>query len=307
MIEDYIENKQYKEALELLSNTNDENVRYLRLVCLYGLEEYRQAKVEGYDAKSRAGETYYDVVAMYISILKELEEYEEAIDIVVEELSMPYIPYQYESMYDAAYDELLIAKKEANDGNDIRNLAFNEEDIENILLKDSPNEDLLYMAIDQLQGMNIRRQIPYIRQFLSHRDKPSFAKTLLFELLIEQEIDEEMEIYKAGETYYVNPSYASMVLQQDAAIAVLDLLSYGLEDDNPSLFLLCEQFLNFYLYSIYPCYIEIEEYASLAGAIHYHLATLQYIDVELSEIENLYNCNEDAVLGWIETFASIHI
>ena len=31
--------------------------------------------------------------------LKELGEYEEAIEIIIEELSMPYIPYQYENFF----------------------------------------------------------------------------------------------------------------------------------------------------------------------------------------------------------------
>lgn len=37
--------------------------------------------------------------------------------------------------------------------------VFNEEDIENILTKKDTNEDLLYMAIEQMEGMNIRRMI----------------------------------------------------------------------------------------------------------------------------------------------------
>ncbi|MFV0394732.1 MAG: DUF3196 family protein [Coprobacillaceae bacterium] len=305
MIEQYIENKQYKEALDLLDNMNDENVRYLRLVCLYGLQEYKQAKIEGYDAKNRAEKTYYDVVAMYVSILRELEEYEEAINLIIEELSMPYIPYQYETMYNAAYDDLLIAKREANEGMEVRNHAFNVEDIENVLLKEGTNEDVLYMAIDQMQDMNIRRLVPTIRQFLTLKTKPDFAKSLLFELMIEQEIDEEMEMFKDGETYYLNPSYASMVLQQEAAIEIAELLS-NIEDDNPSLHLLCEQFLHFFLYSVYPKYIEEYEYATIAGAIHFHLATLQFLDVELEDIEVLYNCDQEDVLRWVTSFANIH-
>ena len=134
MIEDLIETGQYKEALQYLNDMDNEQVRYQRLVCLYGLKELQQAKREGMKAKVLAGETYYDVVAIYVSILKDLEEFEEAINIIVEELSMPYIPYQYETVFNAAYDELLLAKQEASfDG--VTQKVFNEEDIENILTK----------------------------------------------------------------------------------------------------------------------------------------------------------------------------
>lgn len=305
MIEQYIENQQYKEALEILQNVEDEKTRYLRLVCLYGLQEYKQAKQEGAIAKGKATESYYDVVAIYVSILKELEEYEEAINIIVEELSMPYIPYQYETMFNAAYDDLLLAKREANEGMETVNRAFSIEDMETILLKEDTNEDLLYMAIEQMQGINIRRLLPAIRNFFSNDSKPAFAKSLVIELLIDQEIDEEMELVKRGIVYDINPSYAPLVLQQEICQVILQLLEDGIADDNPSLYMLCEQFLQFYLYTVYPKYIDEENYRAIAGAIHYHLATLQYIAIELEEIEVLYNCRQEDVIAWLQELRTI--
>ena len=52
MIEDLIETGQYKEALQYLNDMDNEQVRYQRLVCLYGLKELQQAKREGMKAKS---------------------------------------------------------------------------------------------------------------------------------------------------------------------------------------------------------------------------------------------------------------
>lgn len=119
-------------------------------------------------------------------------------------------------------------------------------------MKDILNEDLLYMAIEQMEGMNIRRLLPAIRRFLKDDDKPAFAKSLLVELMIDQEIDEEMILTKNGIEYEINPSYAPLVLNQEVGEMILALLSEAIEDENPSLFNLCEQFLNFYLYLIYP-------------------------------------------------------
>lgn len=296
MIEEYIANNQFQDALDLLTDLDDETVRYQRLVCLYGLGEYHRAKAEGMLAKAKASNTYYDVISIYIASLKELEEFEEAIDIVVEELSMPYIPYEYETVFNAAHDELLLAKREVNEGMERHNNAFSLEDMENILMKDILNEDLLYMAIEQMEGINIRRLLPAIRIFLKDSSKPSFAKSLLIELMIEQEIDEDMILIKNGIEYDINPSYAPLVLNQEVGGTILALLSEGIEDENPSLFCLCEQFLNYYLYLIYPKYINEYDYRSLAAAIHYHLASMQYIDLEIDDIEMLYNCDEEEIL-----------
>ena len=296
MIEEYIANNQFQDALDLLTDLDDETVRYQRLVCLYGLGEYHRAKAEGMLAKAKASNTYYDVISIYIASLKELEEFEEAIDIVVEELSMPYIPYEYETVFNAAHDELLLAKREANEGMERHNNAFSLEDMENILMKDILNEDLLYMAIEQREGINIRRLLPAIRIFLKDSSKPGFAKSLLIELMIDQEIDEDMILIKNGIEYDINPSYAPLVLNQEVGGTILALLSEGIEDENPSLFCLCEQFLNYYLYLIYPKYIDEYGYRSLAAAIHYHLASMQYIDLEIDDIEMLYNCDEEEIL-----------
>ncbi|GFI40885.1 hypothetical protein IMSAGC017_00924 [Thomasclavelia cocleata] len=296
MIEEYIANNQFQDALDLLTDLDDETVRYQRLVCLYGLGEYHRAKAEGMLAKAKASNTYYDVISIYIASLKELEEFEEAIDIVVEELSMPYIPYEYETVFNAAHDELLLAKREVNEGMERHNNAFSLEDMENILMKDILNEDLLYMAIEQMEGINIRRLLPTIRIFLKDSSKPSFAKSLLIELMIEQEIDEDMILIKNGIEYDINPSYAPLVLNQEVGGTILALLSEGIEDENPSLFCLCEQFLNYYLYLIYPKYINEYDYRSLVAAIHYHLASMQYIDLEIDDIEMLYNCDEEEIL-----------
>lgn len=48
--------------------------------------------------RNAGNNTYYEVTALYLNALKELEEYEQAINILIEELSMPYIPQQYENL-----------------------------------------------------------------------------------------------------------------------------------------------------------------------------------------------------------------
>lgn len=69
MIEEYIANSQFQDALDLLTDLDDETVRYQRLVCLYGLGQYQQAKNEGMLAKIKASNTYYDVAIMIMTII----------------------------------------------------------------------------------------------------------------------------------------------------------------------------------------------------------------------------------------------
>lgn len=295
MVTELIENGEYLQALNYLHDMNDEMTRYLRLVCLIGLGEYSKAKQEGIYAKGLAKETYYDVVSMYIMALKELGEYEEAINILVEELSMPYIPYQYENLFNTAYDEILLEKKEARYEVESKNQIFSIEEISQVLNKKECNEDLLYMAIDQLQQLNVRMIIPTIKEYLINPNKHFFAKTLLMEILIDQQVDEEMDVEKFGEYYTFNPSYMPLVLEQLAYPGILKYLESALENDNPSLFEQCQDYLEYLLYSFYPKEIDEMDYNVWAAAIHYYVATLMSIDIDLSELEILYYCDIETI------------
>lgn len=295
MIEELIQDGEYRQALSMLNDMNDENTRYLRLVCLVGLEEYQQAKQEGILAKVSAKETYYDVVSMYVTILKELGDYDEAIDILIEELSMPYIPYQYEMLFNTAYDQVLLDKQEANWEVESKNQIFSIEEIEQILKNKDCNEDLLYMALDQLQQLNIRLIIPTIREYLSHPERHYFAKSILMEIMIEQQIDEDFEVEKFGNIYHFNPSYMPLVLQQSQYEGVAKCLENALEDENPTLFQQCVEYLEYYLYSIYPKELYDDEYQVMAATIHYYVATLQSISVDFDDLEILYYCDRSEI------------
>lgn len=295
MVEELIQMGDYQQALSLLTDMNDENTRYLRLVCLVGLKEYKQAKAEGAWAKANAQETYYDVVSMYVTTLKELGEFEEAINILIEELSMPYIPYQYEMMFNTAYDEILLEKQEANWEVESKNQIFSIEEIEQILKNKDCNEDLLYMALDQLQQLNIRMIIPTVQDYLLNPYHHFFAKTLLIEILIDQQVDEDIEVEKFGQYYNINPSYMPLVLQQPQYEGIYKYLENGLENDNPSLLNQCVEFLEYMLYAIYPREIYEDEYNVKAAAIHHYVATLQSIDVDLEDLEMTYYCDKNEI------------
>lgn len=162
MIEELIQCGDYQQALTMLEDTDDESVRYLRLVCLIGMGEYQQARTEGAWAKANAKETYHDVVFMYVTTLKELGKLEEAINILIKGLSIPYIPYQYRTLFNTVCDEVLLDKQEANYEVEPKNQIFSIEEISRVSKNKECNEDLLYMALDQLQQLNVRMIIPVI-------------------------------------------------------------------------------------------------------------------------------------------------
>jgi len=307
MIEEFIQNGEYQQALSMLDDLQDETTRYLRLVCLVGLKEYQQAKREGLVAKSLAKDTYYDVVSMYVTTLKELEEYEEAIDILIEELSMPYIPYQYEMLFNTAYDEILLEKKEARYEVESKKQIFSIEEIEQVLKNQTCNEDLLYMALDQLQQLNIRMIIPTVKNYLLDPKHHFFAKTLLIEIMIEQQVDEDMQVEKWGVYYDINPSYMPLVLAQSCYEGIVKYLENNLEQDNPALFEQCVEYLEYMLYAFYPQEIYDDEYNIKAAAIHYYVATLQMLEIDIEDLEIMYYCQYEDLEETINMLKQIEV
>lgn len=294
MIEELINQGHFKDALELLDDREDENVRYWRLICLYGLGEYEQGLEEAKAAKMLAKDTYYDVLCYYISFLKETEAYEEAINVLVEELSMPYIPYQYESKLNEVYDELLLLKREAYAVYEGKKKIFSDDEL-NLYLEKGMSEDLAMMAIEQLAGQNIRRYMGSIRIFLKDKTRSSFEKSLLLEILKDQEVDEELEIRKHDHTIEVNPIYLENVVESTAYESIGGHLERVIEAENPSLFAMCLEFLEFYLYDWYPMLEIIEDYEATAAAIHYYIATLSALDEDEEELCYRYGTDLEAV------------
>jgi len=304
MIEQYIDEKNYQAALELLTDSTDEMVRYLRLVCLFGLKEFEQAKYETKKAKALATDTYYEVVSMQISILKELAYYDEAIDILVEELSMPYIPEPYGSLLNLAYDDILIEKQENKDLRYQTKTIYSDEEFHILLTKDTTQE-VMVSVLEQLRNYNVRRLLPEIKDFLLNINRDSVLKSVLIEIMIEQEIDEEMEVYKQKEYIPFNPSNLPFVLESEVYQEASKLLIEVLENDNPSLLQLSIEFLEMFLYHHYPKELYDMEITLLSASVHYYIATMQGISIDVEELSYLYQCEKEAVISSVLAFEQL--
>lgn len=306
MIEELLAEGRYQEALESLEDREDEQVRYYRLICLYGLGLYKQGLDEAKAAKMMATETYYDVLSYYVSFLKENELFDEAIDTLVEELSMPYIPYQYESKLNEVYDELLLLKREAYAVYEDQIRLLSNDELELYLTKGA-SEEVAVMALQQLATQNIRRFMPSVREFLKNDDRSSIEKSMLLEILKEQEVDDEIEIRKHQHTIEVNPIYLETIGDSYACDYITGLFQRHIEQDNPSLYELCIEFLVYYLYDWYPMLEMIEDYDTCACAIHYYVALLSSLDVDMEDLIYEYGADFDEFDNIVKNLSNLAI
>lgn len=299
MIDEYLEMGEYQKALALLDDLEDEQVRYYRLICLYGLKDYQKGLKEAREAKALAKETYYDVLCYLVGFLKETENYEEAVDLLVEELSMPYIPFQYESRLNDLYDEILLEKREAYQELEAQKKIFSEKELA-MLLEKGGSDDVMLMAIDQLTTANIRLFLPQIRLFLEDPARDSVLKTLLLLILKDQEVDEELTVVKHAHTIECNPIYLEDIEQSYWMEAIVSALEHVLENDNPSLLEMGVDLTQYFLHDWYPLFECLPDPEAIACAIHYHLAGLMLMEIELEDLCFDYGVEQEPVLDILE-------
>ena len=89
---------------------------------------------------------------IYIYCLNKLDQKDKALEILKEELSMPYIPQEFEEKYLNLYNE--IRPKD----NKSKQHLLNDEQIKNILLNEE-KKDLIFAVIMELNSLNARKYL----------------------------------------------------------------------------------------------------------------------------------------------------
>lgn len=221
---------------------------------------------------SRKGEymdTYYEDILKKVENQMEDEAYQSAFNILEEELSMPYIPREYEEKLIAYYNQ---CRSEVN-----TNITrkYSEDDIEN-LLKGSLEEQ--FLAIEQLKKSNIRNHMDAISEYL--KESPHYlVRSCLMEAMMEQNITDEITTEIDGLEVTFTPCYIEAPMDSDGVIKAVEYLKDWFENDNPTFTMMCVESLVKEAYLRLPFNIEEEESLDLA------LAIAQYVFVANEEKE----------------------
>ena len=289
MINKLLENEKYEDALKLLQTPKTENEYYQKIICLYSLKRLEEAKVECELALDLSEKQYYDITAIYVSILMDLEEDELAIKVLEEELEMPYIPYKYEVQFNASYDELLKRRMANNKVHSPFDLLSDEE-LMNALLSTSDNNDFIIL-LSQLETRNIRRFISVLEEFLLSDKIKQNAKTIILELLKAQDVNKTFKVKNKDKIIEVDISKISNVLEQEEIILILNKINDIEENDDPNYIVYAQDVLFSYVGSIYPELLDKDNINSIACAISLYVDSLFSIEEEFEAKSLKYNAS----------------
>ncbi|MDL2211499.1 hypothetical protein LJB88_01335 [Erysipelotrichaceae bacterium OttesenSCG-928-M19] len=285
-----IDERKYDEALKKLLVLPDNYL--LKAQCLYELERYNELVSFFEQINEMIENDYFEVLGYYILALIKLEDYDKALNMINDELAMPYVQEDYYEVLNNLYDDVLAQKQAFLVDNNAYDIRLDDETIEHILL-DHDNYDEQLDVIMRLEDYNIRKLLPIIETFLVN-DNSLVLKTFILELLVKQQINEAVLVNKNGFEYEFLPNANLLVFQDLNYLKIRDLLEVHLAKQ-PSFLEMCYDILDLVVYIIYPEIISEDE-TYLAALIEYYVFSLnseelmtdftRYYQIDLSFVES---------------------
>ncbi len=165
------------EEKELLMNAN----------ILFDSKKYNELIELVDDNRSAIQKKYHEFNILYIRSLCELKQFDKALNILDEELAMPYIPMEYDQIYRTIVQE--VAQEVAPE---YKPPQMSEDEIKELLNKRPIDEKFLDAAIS-LKEKNIRNYLEEIKNIISDSSIPNVCKVVLLMGLKGQEVSLDLD------------------------------------------------------------------------------------------------------------------
>ncbi|GAE43997.1 hypothetical protein [Mesobacillus boroniphilus] len=140
-----------------------------------------------------------------------------------------------------------------------------------------------------LAKVNIRPYLIKIREYVASEDGHPFLKTMLLNILKEQEYDEELHVYKFGWTEDFNPVNLPELKDYVENSGVIQLLSHEIENDDPVLFENVQRLVERYYFLVYPFKLSVGQAEAWAAACHFVANEYYGFEDPLESFAEIYN------------------
>lgn len=235
---------------------------------------------------------FYDIMIIYLNSLINIGEKEKALKLVKEELSMPYIPMNFEDKFLEIYKEVAYIEKEGKEFN------LSREKIEEIL-KLEEDKNLIILAIVDLCKLNIRDFFDCISTFFKRNVKNVF-KVMLVDAMRGQGVNSEFILVNKGKEYKVIPSLCENVLESKDYIYIRKIVEDRIGNKEINICSNVLENLMLYLSDIYPNNVDEEEYETIACALQYYVSKMYDDSLDIEYFSSMYKVNGDKCASYLE-------
>ncbi|MDE3839807.1 hypothetical protein C0966_10595 [Bacillus methanolicus] len=251
-----LQQKKYHEAIHLFSeakNLDPKNTEiHIGLVLAYFESgNLREAKMLAKEMLNEGIGDYFQIVELYISILVQLNEYEEiaaVIEALLEEKEIPPEKFEQFSRMLHLSKKMFKGKNEKRDEEE--NLHSLQENKNNLFSSNDPKEQILKVA--KISKQNIRPFVEEIKTYFISEEGHPFLKTMLLNILKEQEYEKEVRVYKFGRSEYFIPVKLADIREQNKMFEITYMLKDTLENEDPVLFKNIKTLIERHFFLMYP-------------------------------------------------------
>ncbi|SFB16630.1 MULTISPECIES: lipopolysaccharide assembly protein LapB [unclassified Bacillus (in: firmicutes)] len=237
---------------------------------------------------------YFQMVDLYVMILIQLHEYEEVVHTVGALLEEKEIPPEKAEHFRTIlqFSKKMVDNKTFDDQDDYRDKLETETKLDsfNLFAYQDPKEQMLLVA--KLSTQNIRPYVEEIKSYLASESGHPFLKTMLLNVLKEQEYDREVEVTKLGVKQVVLPTEMSDIQGQEKQIELTSKLGEFLEHDDPVLFENIKSLVERHFFLMYPFDMNPSDSGAWAAAYHFTANEYHGMDTDAEQLVTQYGTSE---------------
>jgi tetratricopeptide (TPR) repeat protein len=281
-----LHSKRYKEEISLLEDARDldpDNGDILIGLVLAYFEgsSFKKAKNLAKEMLLQGIGDYLQMVDLYLTILIQLHEYGEIVATIEALLDEKEIPSEKKEHFLTILQfSRRMAENSLSLGEESEHSECLQEENEmtelNLHSIKDPKDQML--LISSLADKNIRPYINEIKTFLDDSMGNPFLKTMLLNLLKEQEYDKEISVEKFNNHHVFIPDQLPEIGSQIEMVEIKNLLKRRLENSDPVLFENIKSLVERHFFIIYPLKLEPGDIKAWAAA--FHMVVLEYYGEE---------------------------
>lgn len=287
-----LSNKKFNLAAQLFIQAREYDIENYEvnmglLVSLVELQQYEEARELCHELLRIGIGDYFKIMSIYLMVLLQLNEHDEmveTIELLFQENQIPFDKIEhFEKMLSFSKKVLEERKAESERHEEHLQRKFQQEG----LFNDKSDQQLLD-TITKLSQMNIRPFIDEIQHYLQQEETHPFFKTMLLNILKEQEYSQPVEVKKLTQIKSIIPTELPELKEQEYFKRVYGLLDNELSQNDPSLLDMTQSLLERHHFLLYP-FEPTQEVTSMTAA--YHALAEEYMTgQEIShQIAEMYN------------------
>lgn len=279
-----LKNKKFYEAIDYLEKAKEldqynEEIQIGLIVAYFESGNLSNAKKLANESLQKGLGDYFQLIDLYIMILLQLNEYQEIVVTLEALLEEKEIPSEKLENFSKILE--FSKRKLESDHNKLVNSPssiesdINEDKTFDLFQCQSLNEQFLTVA--QLSEKNVRTYILGIKDYLRSTKGHPFIKTMLLQLLKEQEVNENITLEKFHQTFVFNPINLveiEVFLEEEG---ICGILKQELEHENPTLFENIRAILSRHSFLLFP--MERKPIDPTIWAAAYHFIALEYFGI----------------------------